>query len=78
MTGPINNQPELRKLIRALVEYGAGAGRQVTFVWPAKNDLAHCTIIYTLHPIKPEFETNEPVLQAKDRHIFLHGSPPSL
>jgi hypothetical protein len=45
-------------------------GPIVTCVWPAKNDLAHRTIIYALHPIKPEFETNEPVLRAKGRHIF--------
>jgi hypothetical protein len=32
--------------------------------------MAHCTNIYRLHPIKPEFETEEPVLRAKGRRIF--------
>jgi hypothetical protein len=70
MTGPLDNTPELHELIRPLVEYQARAGRQVTFVWPAKIDMQRRTIIYALHPTKPKYETDEPVFQAKGRRIF--------
>jgi hypothetical protein len=70
MTGPLENTPELLELIRPLVEYQARAGRQVSFVWPAKIDTEHRTIIYALHPTKPKYEIDEPVLQAKGRHIY--------